>query len=163
MQQQTLCKMYKKIIEDDIGMVAKIYDNRVEFRYPGIGNLLINVSEDDPEFFHMLFPAFFELSYLGISREQLFEIVNLTNASIKNSKIIIHPVTTDPSACEITAMIESIVAAPNEIPDKALLKDVIERGLGTLTSILKFFKNAVNERRLDKTDVMKMESNYTQH
>lgn len=133
MDSNTLATLYKTVIEEELGMIAKIDDtDDVIFKYPDLGTLYFSLdAENDPEYLMLVFPNFADAKSLELSREQLLLAINNINSSSKAVKLSIRRKTID-TDCDVTATVEAFVGAPNQAPAEAVLRQTIKRNLSAL-------------------------------
>jgi len=133
MDSNTLATLYKTVIEDELGMIAKVDDtDDVIFKYPDLGTLYFSLdAENDPEYLMLVFPNFADAKSLGLSREQLLLAINNVNSSSKAVKLSIRRKTID-TDCDVTATVEAFVGAQNQAPGEAFLRQTIKRNLSAL-------------------------------
>lgn len=133
MESKTLAALYKTVIEEELGMIAKIDEtDDVIFKYPDLGTLYFSLdAENDPEYLMLVFPNFADAKSLELSREQLLLAINNVNSSSKAVKLSIRRKTID-TDCDVTATVEAFVGAPNQAPGEAFLRQTIKRNLSAL-------------------------------
>lgn len=133
MESKTLATLYKTVIEEELGMIAKIDDtDDVIFKYPDLGTLYFSLdAENDPEYLMLVFPNFADAKSLELSREQLLLAINNVNSSSKAVKLSIRRKTID-TDCDVTATVEAFVGAPNQAPGETFLRQTIKRNLSAL-------------------------------
>jgi len=133
MDSNTLATLYKTVIEEELGMIAKIDEtDDVIFKYPDLGTLYFSLdAENDPEYLMLVFPNFADAKSLELSREQLLLAINNVNSSSKAVKLSIRRKTID-TDCDVTATVEAFVGAPNQAPGETFLRQTIKRNLSAL-------------------------------
>lgn len=133
MESKTLAALYKTVIEEELGMIAKIDEtDDVIFKYPDLGTLYFSLdAENDPEYLMLVFPNFADAKSLELSREQLLLAINNVNSSSKAVKLSIRRKTID-TDCDVTATVEAFVGAQNQAPGEAFLRQTIKRNLSAL-------------------------------
>lgn len=133
MESKTLATLYKTVIEEELGMIAKIDEtDDVIFKYPDLGTLYFSLdAENDPEYLMLVFPNFADAKSLELSREQLLLAINNVNSSSKAVKLSIRRKTID-TDCDVTATVEAFVGAPNQAPAETFLRQTIKRNLSAL-------------------------------
>lgn len=133
MESKTLATLYKTVIEEELGMIAKIDEtDDVIFKYPDLGTLYFSLdAENDPEYLMLVFPNFADAKSLELSREQLLLAINNVNSSSKAVKLSIRRKTID-TDCDVTATVEAFVGAPNQAPGEVFLRQTIKRNLSAL-------------------------------
>ncbi|KAB8045170.1 hypothetical protein [Janthinobacterium aquaticum] len=150
MDSNTLATLYKTVIEEELGMIAKIDDtDDVIFKYPDLGTLYFSLdAENDPEYLMLVFPNFADAKSLELSREQLLLAINNINSSSKAVKLSIRRKTID-TDCDVTATVEAFVGAPNQAPAEAVLRQTIKRNLSALRAGA---RNLIEESKKIKGD-----------
>jgi len=128
-----LAELYQSAVQDELGMVAKIDDDRVVlFKYPELGTMFFTIdATGDPEYLMLVFPNFANKEALNLTREQLLIAINEVNTRNKAVKLCIRADTINDS-CEVLATIECFVGAPDTAPTSELVRAVIKRNVSAL-------------------------------
>jgi len=130
---QRIAQAYKESIERSLGLVARVERERsVVFRHPDVGVFVAIIHPDDPEHFHLVFPAFLDCRKVG-SHEKLIALCNSLNASVKGVKFAMN----ESPEGEVSASAEMAVPLVNGVPHPDLLDGVLRRSFGHLTAGLR--------------------------
>ncbi|AYD66981.1 hypothetical protein C4E15_06345 [Achromobacter spanius] len=122
-----LATLYQTVVQDELGLVARIdEDGDVMFRYPDLGTMFFSVSDADPEFLRLVYPSFVDANELGLTREQLLEVMNAVTHRCKAVKLSLGQDRAD-KAGRISASVEGFVAGPDSLPAEALLRGIVAR------------------------------------
>jgi hypothetical protein len=122
---QRIAQAYKESIERSLGLVARVErECSVVFRHPELGVFVAIIHPDDPEHFHMVFPAFLDCRKAG-PRERLLVLCNTLNATVKGVKFAMN----ESSEGEVSASAEAAVPLVNGVPHPDLLDGVVRRAL----------------------------------
>jgi len=125
---QRIAQAYKESIERSLGLVARVErECSVVFRHPELGVFVAVIHPDDPEHFHLLFPAFLDCRKAG-PHERLLVLCNDLNATVKGVKFAMN---SSPEG-EVSASAESAVPLVNGIPHPDLLDGVFRRALAQI-------------------------------
>lgn len=124
---QTLAARLIKVVQEELGLMARLDDDGdVVFRHPDLGTLYFSLSENDLAFMRLVYPGFAEAEDLGVTREQLMEVINDVNHRCKSVKIYA------PREARVSAAIECFLAGGDEIPEEALLRAIAGRCLAAI-------------------------------
>ncbi|QEI09546.1 hypothetical protein FXN63_24505 [Pigmentiphaga aceris] len=132
-----LAELYQRVVQEELGLVATIdEDDDVVFKHPDVGTMFFSLDADrDPEFLRLVFPRFVDAEELGITPEQLYQVLNTVNTCNKAAKVYInHQGSEADAAPRVSASIEAFVAAPDNMPDEALLRAIVGRTVAALRS-----------------------------
>lgn len=124
MSQSTLAELYVSIVQEKLGLVATIDDDGdVVFKYPELGHMFIAVDAlRDPEVLQVVMPSFLGPHDVGLDRTQFLELLNRVNARSKGARVVLldgHE--------RASAVCLSVLAAPDQIPDRKLIEQVLPR------------------------------------
>lgn len=139
-----LAQLYKAMLEEDIGLVAKIdNDGDVLFKHPEMGTFFFNLdAENDPEYMMLVFPGFYDAKQ-GVSAEKLINICNTLNGRCKAVKFSVR----DNDDRDVTASVEMLVAGPNQMPTREHLAGIMKRTLSMIASGVKQFAELAKEAK----------------
>lgn len=142
---ENLQELYKNIIEDKIGSVAKVDDyGNVEFKIIKYGNFDIFIYENDPEYFRIR--AGLDLSdNTELSEYDFLKLANEVNKNKKGVKVELDEYSNE-NIKYFKVTTEAFMAGPDALPEKKLIESVIER----YVSAIQFALDEVS-RRLDET------------
>jgi len=106
----------------EIGVVAKIdSENDVVFKMPGVGSFYVSLdAENDPEFMRLVYPNFYSSKDAG-------PVLTAINEVNKKNKAVKLWAREHEGELNVSASIESFLAAPNQAPDTGLLTATLER------------------------------------
>lgn len=155
MDKKTLAELYQTVVQDELGMIAKIDDaDDVIFKYPDLGTLYFSLdAEQDPEYLMLVFPTFADAKTLDVSREQLLLAINSVNSRSKAVKLSIRASTID-GDCDVMATVEAFVGGPNQAPDEAFLRQTIKRNLSALRAGVRNLLEEVKKSQGGKIETM---------
>lgn len=122
-----LSALYQTVVQEELGLVAS-YDDEgdVVFKHPDLGVMYFSLSDSDPEFLRLVYPSFVQADELGLTRGQFLEVINIVNNRCKAIKLTL-PQDSAERAARVSASVESFVAAPDTLPDFALLRAIVAR------------------------------------
>ncbi len=145
-----LAAMYKRVVEQELGLIASIdEDGDVAFRHPDLGTLFVSLSEDDPEFMHIVYPGFTTSDRLALSSAALLDLINTVNHRCKAAKLTVSSLHESTASPRVSASIESIVAGKDSAPDESLLRAILARCIGSIrhsaTLLLKDAESIANQ------------------
>ncbi|MGN6662462.1 MAG: hypothetical protein ACTHKN_26040 [Achromobacter mucicolens] len=122
-----LSALYQTVVQEELGLVAS-YDDEgdVVFKHPDLGVMYFSLSDSDPEFLRLVYPSFVQADELGLTRGQFLEVINIVNNRCKAIKLTL-PQDSAERAARVSASVESFVAAPDTLPDVALLRAIVAR------------------------------------
>lgn len=122
-----LSALYQTVVQEELGLVAS-YDDEgdVVFKHPDLGVMYFSLSDSDPEFLRLVYPSFVQADELDLTRGQFLEVINIVNNRCKAIKLTL-PQDSAERAARVSASVESFVAAPDTLPDVALLRAIVAR------------------------------------
>ena len=124
----SLAALYQHVVQEELGLVARIdEEGDVLFRHPDLGTMYFSLSADDPEFLRLVYPSFADATDLGLGRPEFLEVLNVVNNRCKAVKLYVTRSNGEAEAHRVSAAIESFVAAPDSLPQEALLRGIIAR------------------------------------
>jgi hypothetical protein len=134
---------YKTEIDDD---------GDVTFRHPDIGHFFISIdSDNDPEYFRMVFPNFADDKRLGLGKVDLLELANEVNSLVKGVKMTVMYRSKD-RTWSVSAQVEAFIAPPNTMPDAELVKEIIARYISAIRAGVTEFVREAKNRKSDVGD-----------
>jgi hypothetical protein len=153
---QSLAELYQRVVQEVLGFEADIdEDMDVVFDEPELGTLFFSLDEDDPEYLRLVFGGFTSAEDLGLTDEELLEVLDTVNGNCKAAKIFVENGEVDdededddgPSIKHmVTVSLEAFIAAPDQLPDEALLRDIAPRALAAVRSAAMELLNVVSQR-----------------
>jgi len=155
---QSLAELYQRVVQEVLGFEADIdEDMDVVFDEPELGTLFFSLDEDDPEYLRLVFGGFTSAEDLGLTDEELLEVLDTVNGNCKAAKIFVENGEVDdededddedgPSIKHmVTVSLEAFIAAPDQLPDEALLRDIAPRALAAVRSAAMELLNVVSKR-----------------
>lgn len=152
---QTLAELYQRVAQEVLGVEAEIdEDMDVVFDEPELGTLFFSLDEDDPEYLRLVFGGFTSAEDLGLTDEELLEVLDTVNGNCKAAKIFVENGEVDDDEDEdgpsikhmVTVSLEAFIAAPDQLPDEALLRDIAPRALAAVRSAAMELLNVVSTR-----------------
>jgi hypothetical protein len=151
---QILAERYQRAVQDVLGYEAGIdEDMDVYFDEPELGLMFFSLDENDPEYLRLVFGGFSCAEDLGLTDDQLLEVLDAVNGNCKAAKIFLeNPEDGDEDEDGpgfkrlVTISVEAFVAAPDELPDEALLRAVVARAVGAARSAAMELLNVVQRR-----------------
>ncbi|WP_454675630.1 hypothetical protein [Achromobacter pestifer] len=127
-----LASLYQRVVQEETGLVARVdEDGDVLFRHPDLGTMFFSLVDTDPEFLRLVYPSFVDADELGLTRLQLLEVINVVNHRCKAVKLSLQQ-GNGAAAGRVSAAVESFVAAPDTLPDEALLRAIVARCLSAI-------------------------------
>lgn len=146
-----LSALYQTLVQEELGLVASQDDQGdVVFKHPDLGIMYFSLSDADPEFLRLVYPSFVQADELDLTRDQFLEVINVVNNRCKAIKLTLAPESADRPA-RVSASVESFVAAPDTLPDLALLRGIAARcvsavrhGVHELVKLSMEFKQSAN-------------------
>jgi hypothetical protein len=131
-----LAELYQRVVQEELGLVATIdEDDDVVFKHPDVGTMFFSLdAERDPEFLRLVFPRFVNAEELGVTHEQMLDVLNTVNTTNKAAKVYVGTGDRDSDAPRVSASIEAFVAAQDQMPDEALLRAIVGRTVAALRS-----------------------------
>jgi len=160
---QSLAELYQRVVQEVLGFEAEIdEDMDVVFDEPELGTLFFSLDEDDPEYLRLVFGGFTSAEDLGLTDEELLEVLDEVNGNCKAAKIFVENGEVDdededededeedsdgPSIKHmVTVSLEAFIAAPDQLPSEALLRDIAPRALAAVRSAAMELLNVVSKR-----------------
>lgn len=154
---QTLAELYQRVVQEVLGFEAEIdEDMDVVFDEPELGTLFFSLDEDDPEYLRLVFGGFTSAEDLGLTDEELLEVLDTVNGNCKAAKIFVENGEVDDEDDEdsdgpsikhmVTVSLEAFIAAPDQLPSEALLRDIAPRALAAVRSAAMELLNVVSKR-----------------
>ena len=153
---QSLAELYQRVVQEVLGFEAEIdEDMDVVFDEPELGTLFFSLDEDDPEYLRLVFGGFTSAEDLGLSDEELLEVLDTVNGNCKAAKIFVENGEVDDEDDEddgpsikhmVTVSLEAFIAAPDQLPSEALLRDIAPRALAAVRSAAMELLNVVSTR-----------------
>ena len=153
---QSLAELYQRVVQEALGFEAEIdEDMDVVFDEPELGTLFFSLDEDDPEYLRLVFGGFTSAEDLGLSDEELLDVLDEVNGHCKAAKIFVENGEVDdeeedddgPSIKHmVTVSLEAFIAAPDQLPSEALLRDIAPRALAAVRSAAMELLNVVSKR-----------------
>lgn len=153
---QSLAELYQRVVQEALGFEAEIdEDMDVVFDEPELGTLFFSLDEDDPEYLRLVFGGFTSAEDLGLSDEELLDVLDEVNGNCKAAKIFVENGEVDdeeedddgPSIKHmVTVSLEAFIAAPDQLPSEALLRDIAPRALAAVRSAAMELLNVVSKR-----------------
>ena len=153
---QSLAELYQRVVQEALGFEAEIdEDMDVVFDEPELGTLFFSLDEDDPEYLRLVFGGFTSAEDLGLSDEELLEVLDEVNGNCKAAKIFVENGEVDdddedsdgPSIKHmVTVSVEAFIATPDQLPSEALLRDIAPRALAAVRSAAMELLNVVSKR-----------------
>ncbi len=154
---QSLAELYQRVVQEVLGFEAEIdEDMDVVFDEPELGTLFFSLDEDDPEYLRLVFGGFTSAEDLGLSDEELLEVLDEVNGNCKAAKIFVENGEVDDDDDEdgdgpsikhmVTVSLEAFIAAPDQLPSEALLRDIAPRALAAVRSAAMELLNVVSTR-----------------
>jgi len=153
---QSLAELYQRVVQEVLGLEAEIdEDMDVVFDEPELGTLFFSLDEDDPEYLRLVFGGFTSAEDLGLTDEELLEVLDEVNGNCKAAKIFVENGEVDdeeedddgPSIKHmVTVSLEAFIAAPDQLPSEALLRDIAPRALAAVRSAAMELLNVVSKR-----------------
>ncbi|MCE2565213.1 hypothetical protein [Komagataeibacter sp. FNDCF1] len=133
-EKEALQKIYKNVVEEELGSVAKIDDDGdVFFTVPDAGRFFIFLYENDPSYFRMGIFNFISRKDYGLPATELLEAVNSFNVQNKCCKFWLKE-SRDSGDHFISITIEAFLGGLGELPDEKILRATIGRYFGILNS-----------------------------
>ena len=156
---QSLAELYQRVVQEVLGFEAEIdEDMDVVFDEPELGTLFFSLDEDDPEYLRLVFGGFTSAEDLGLTDEELLEVLDEVNGNCKAAKIFVENGEVDdededeedsdgPSIKHmVTVSLEAFIAAPDQLPSEAFLRDIAPRALAAVRSMAMELLNVVSKR-----------------
>ncbi len=146
MDAQELATRYKTAVEESLGLIAKIDDDKdVTFKHPDLGTFYFSLdAAQDPEYMMLVFPSFADERSIGGDRVKLLEIVNAVNGQCKAVKLSVRE---RDGHHNVTATAECFLAGADQGPTQELLKAIIKRTFSALTSGVRTFAEKVKAEK----------------
>ncbi|CAB3682969.1 MULTISPECIES: hypothetical protein [Achromobacter] len=127
-----LSTLYQTVVQEELGLVASFDEQGdVVFKHPDMGIMYFSLSDSDPEFLRLVYPAFVQADELNLTRGQFLEVINVVNNRCKAIKLTLPQEDADRPA-RVSASVESFVAAPDTLPDIALLRATVARTVSAI-------------------------------
>lgn len=152
---QSLAELYQRVVQDALGFEADIdEDMDVVFDEPELGTLFFSLDEDDPEYMRLVFGGFTSAEDLGVTDDELLDVLDEVNGNCKAAKIYVENGDDHDQDEEdgpsikylVTVSVEAFVAAPDQLPDEALLRAIAPRSLAAVRSAAMELLNVVSKR-----------------
>lgn len=155
---QRLAELYQRVVQEALGFEAEIdEDMDVVFDEPELGTLFFSLDEDDPEYMRLVFGGFTSAEDLGLTDAELLDVLDEVNGNCKAAKIYVETEEDDDDEDEdeedgpgikgmVTISLEAFVAAPDQLPDEALLRAIAPRSLAAVRSAAMELLNVVSAR-----------------
>ncbi|EHK63833.1 hypothetical protein [Achromobacter arsenitoxydans] len=122
-----LAALYQRVVQEELGLVAQVdEDGDVLFRHPDLGTMYFSLTEKDPEFMRLIYPNFVSAEELGMSKDTLLEVLNTVNHRCKAVKLTL-PQGGGDAASRVSAAIEAVIAAADQLPSEDLLRGILAR------------------------------------
>lgn len=122
-----LSALYQTVVQEELGLVAGFDgEGDVVFKHPDMGTMYFSLSDSDPEFLRLVYPSFVQADELELTRDQFLEVINIVNNRCKAIKLTL-PQDSDDRAARVSASVEGFVAAPDTLPDIALVRGIVPR------------------------------------
>ncbi|HXU34774.1 MAG TPA: hypothetical protein VN937_00140 [Blastocatellia bacterium] len=131
-----LAELYQRVVQDELGLLATIEeDGDILFEHPDLGGFFISLNaEQDPEYMKLMLPAFFDATR-GVSRDHLVQICNRINSTARLTSLTVH----EDAGGSVSAWVGLLLAAPDAMPEEALLRGVIGRAMSSIIATVKLF------------------------
>ena len=97
------------------------------------GNYYIECSNDDPDFFHLIFPAFYEIK-TNAQRNKVLKACNLVNSTLKFAKFFVYN-------DDVYASVESFQSLNSDF------EKIIERSITAIDIGLKEFSDSLDKKQ----------------
>lgn len=152
---QLLAERYQRAVRDVLGYEADIdEDMDVYFDEPELGLMYFVLDENDPEYLRLVFGGFSCAEDLGLTDDALLEVLDTVNGNCKAAKIFLEVPDEDDEDDDgpgvkrlVTISVEAFVAAPDELPDEALLHAIVGRAVAAARSAAMELLNVVQQRQ----------------
>ncbi len=117
---------YKTELDNDGDVIIKV---------PDLGTLYLSLYEDDPEYFRLVYPNFFDsqMAYenYGADEALLRSVVNEVNRSCKGAFLTLFRPSED-RPWDVSASVEAFLAPANSLPDIELVKATFGRNVAVI-------------------------------
>lgn len=135
---EKLQKLYLEVLDADYKTEVD-NDGDVVFKHPDMGTLFLSLMEDDPEFFCLVFPNFLDSNQakeeFNVDEDGFFRAINEVNRRCKAANLTLHWNERDQAWCA-SVRVEAFMAAPDQLPELALIKNTFDRNMSAVRSVI---------------------------
>lgn len=126
-----LQEFYRSVIKATLNIESRVDEaGDVTFELPAQGTFYILIdSQEDPEYFMLVFPNFFTVTKENYLRSLI--AINVVNG---NNKVVKLSYQEKENAGKMRASAEMFIAGANEMPDKKLVANILRRTVGAIVS-----------------------------
>lgn len=151
MDKQALADIYSKAVEDQLGLRAKIDEDKdVVFKHPDLGTFFFSLeAEGDPEFMRLVFPNFVNEELTGGDRQKLLALINAVNMQNKAVKLYARE-DKDDGKLSVSASVEYFVAGSDQAPTQEHINAIIKR---TVSAIKAGIENLLKQAKTSSDSI----------